>query len=201
MRRLFLFTAMTLLAACTTAPRKTFSPDAALLEAQAQREAQLARSSAWKLTGRLAVSDGRDGGSGRIEWIQDDDAFEIVLNAPVTRQSWKLRGDTRFARIDGLEGGPYFGDSAAQLLEEHVGWSMPLDDLIAWVRGARATGTANIEFGENGLPALIEQNGWRIEYRQWNADVPPMPVKVFANQGERKVRLQIERWESSTAPR
>lgn len=196
MRRLPILAALALLTACTSAPRR-ISADDALLAAQAQREASLAQHGAWKLTGRLAVSDGHDGGSGRIEWTQDGDAYQITLNAPVTRQSWKLTGDATFARLDGLEGGPFFGDNAESLLFEHLGWQVPFTDLIAWSRGARATGAANIEFGENGLPALIVQRGWRIEYRAFNAEPLPLPTKVFAAQGERKVRMHVERWETA----
>ncbi len=195
MRRIAGFTLLLLLAACTTAPRKPLSPDAELLHAQTRREAQLAQRDTWKLTGRIAVSDGRDGGSGRIEWHQSADAFEITLNAPVTRQSWTLTGDASFARLDGLDGGPYFGDDAQSVLEEHIGWTIPLADLAAWVRGARALGESTIGFNNNGLPAVIEQNGWKIEYRTWSLATLPLPLKVFASQGERKVRLQVERWE------
>lgn len=196
MRHVWIFAVLALLSACTATPRR-ISADAALLAAQAEREAALARKGAWTLTGRLAVSDGRDGGSGRIEWTQDGEAYRITLNAPVTRQSWKLTGDASFARLDGLEGGPFFGDGAQRLLAEHVGWQVPFSDLIAWMRGARAAGPASIEFGENGLPALIAQRGWRIEYRAFNADPLPLPTKVFAAQGERKVRMQVERWEAA----
>jgi outer membrane lipoprotein LolB len=196
MRTLLMVAALALLAACTTKPQR-ISADSALLEAQAEREAALARQGAWKLTGRLAVSDGRDGGSGRIEWIQDGDAYQITLNAPVTRQSWRLAGDTSFARLDGLEGGPFFGEDAESLLMEHVGWKVPFSDLIAWMRGARASGPADMEFGENGLPALIVQRGWRIEYRAFSLATLPLPTKVFAEQGERKVRMQVDRWETA----
>lgn len=196
MRKLLMVAVLALLAACTTAPRR-ISADSALLAAQVEREAALAREGAWKLTGRLAVSDGRDGGSGRIEWIQDGDTYQITLNAPVTRQSWKLAGNASFARLDGLEGGPFFGDDAESLLAEHVGWQVPFSDLIAWMRGARASGPASMEFGETGLPALIVQRGWRIEYRAFNTAPLPLPTKVFAAQGERKVRMQVDRWETA----
>ena len=39
------------------------------------------------MTGRLALSNGKDGGSGRIEWTQGDGHLQVTLSAPVTRYS------------------------------------------------------------------------------------------------------------------
>lgn len=183
------------LAACAPAPVRR-EADAGLLAAQADREAELAASPAWSLAGRLAVSDGRDGGSGRIEWRQRGDDLDIRLSAPVSRQSWRLTRSDGLARLEGLAGGPRESRDAEGLLREATGWLIPVDALAAWVRGARAPGGAEIEFGEDGLPARLSQRGWQVEYRAWDgAARPPRPVRVFASRGEARVRLQVDRWD------
>ena len=197
MRRLFVLAVLMLLAGCTTVPRRAEAPQHQdeLLAAQAQREAMLAQRTHWRLSGRIAVSDGRDGGSGRLEWVQEGERYEIGLNAPVTRRSWRLVGEPGFARLDGIEGGPFYGDNAEILLAEHLGWLVPLADLAAWVQGARAPGTAQVQFMPSGLPALIQQNGWQIEYRAYEAaGAPPMPLRVFASRGQQRVRMQVDGW-------
>lgn len=195
MRSLFVLMALVLLAGCSAAPRRVAAPQRELLAAQAQREALLAQRTHWRLSGRIAVSDGREGGSGKLEWVQDGERYEISLNAPVTRRSWRLVGAPGFARLDGVEGGPFHGDSAETLLAEHLGWFVPLADLAAWVQGARAPGAAQIEFQPSGLPALIQQNGWHIQYRNFEAaGTPPMPQRVFAERGQQRVRMQVDGW-------
>ncbi len=195
MRALFILIALTFLVGCVSTPRRTTAPQEQLLAAQAQREAMLAQRTHWRLRGRLAVSDGRDGGSGRLEWVQEGERYEVTLNAPVTRRSWRLIGAPGFAQLDGIEGGPFHGDSAEILLYEHLGWLVPLADLVAWVQGARAPGAAQIAFQPSGLPALIEQNGWQIEYRAFEADgALPMPLRVFATRGQQRVRMQVDAW-------
>lgn len=196
MRRfLFVSIALAALIGCGTAPRRVEAPQNDLIAAQAQREARLAQRTHWRLSGRIAVSDGRDGGSGRLEWVQEGERYEIGLNAPVTRRSWRLVGEPGFARLDGIEGGPFYGDSAETLLAEHLGWFVPLADLAAWVQGARAPGRAQIEFQPSGLPASIQQNGWHIEYRNFQATgTLPMPLRVFATRGQQRVRMQVDDW-------
>lgn len=165
-----------------------------LLAAQSAREALLAESPAWSLAGRLAVSVGGDGGSGRIDWRQGEDGTEVRLSAPVTRQSWILRIGPGGATLEGVAGGPLSGPDAETLLAEATGWPLPVGALAAWARGARAPGPAEIEFGPEGLPRQIAQQGWVVEYREWGAGDPVMPRRVFARRGDASVRLVVDRW-------
>jgi len=195
LRSLPVLLAVLMLAACAGAPVR-IGPDAALLAAQSAREASLREQPDWGLVGRLAVSAGQDGGSGRIEWRQRGAGFEISLAAPVTRRSWRLVSEAGGARLEGLDGGTLAGPDARRLLAEATGWDIPVEALAAWARGARAPGPARIEFGPEGLPALIEQQGWTVEYRDWLAGEAPMPRRVFVAREGASVRLVVEAWES-----
>ena len=184
--------------ACAPVPVRR-GPDAALLQQQAAREAMLMATPAWSLSGRIAVSDGHDGGSGRIEWNQRGSDFDIRLSAPITRRSWRLVRQGAQVRLEGLDGGTREGDDAQALLQQAVGWVVPVDALAAWARGARAGVGATLEFGADGLPALLNEQGWAVEYRAWTpGTTPPLPKKVFASQGQSRVRLQVDRWNAET---
>lgn len=171
--------------------------DSDSLAAQSAREAALADTADWSLTGRLAVDAGGEGGSGRIEWRQRGDDFRIRLSAPVTRKSWVLTRSDGQVTLEGLEGGPRSGVDAEQLLAEATGWRIPVAALAAWARGARASGPAEIEFAPTGLPMLISQHGWVVEYREWDSAEPARPRRVFARQGDQaSLRLVVEAWDA-----
>ena len=183
------------LSACSSVPQRPVNVVGEISALQLQREAWLAERPSWSLSGRIAVSDGRDGGSGRIEWVQDGDSFQISLQAPVTRRSWRLVGTPGLARLEGLDGGPFYSDDAGQLLREHLGWTVPLTDLADWVRGRRARSAGHIEFLPDGVPAQIEQDGWVIEFREFDAvGSVLMPVRVFAARGSQRIRLKVDAW-------
>lgn len=192
-RRLSLALVLLLLAACAPAPVRT-SGDAGLLAAQSAREAVLREEGDWRLTGRLAVSAGGEGGSGRLDWRQQPDGYDIQLAAPVTRKSWRLVSRAGQVRLEGLEGGTREGTDAEAMLAEATGWDIPVAALADWARGARAPGPARIEFGPEGLPALIVQQGWTVEYREWLPGESPRPRRVFAAREGATVRLVVERW-------
>jgi len=181
-----------LLAACAPASRlaRDASPDAA---ARAERLAALTR---WSLVGRIAVSDGRDGGSGRLEWLQDGDFYKISVRAPAAGGAWRLSGDGTLAQLDGAGPEPLRDADAEALLARELGWRLPMAGVPRWVRGLAAdSDAARIEYGPDGLPTLIVERGWRVEYRGWTvADGLPMPRRVVARRAPFEVRIAVERW-------
>ena len=193
--RLLGLVAPLLLAACVPAVRMT--GNAALLDAQRVRERALAGADHWALQGRLGVSDGRDGGSGNFSWTQDGDHYDFVLRAPITGKSFRLSGSPSGALLEGLDGGPLRGPDAEALMRKALGWEVPLGDLRAWVLGVRADGgPAELRFGANRLPSLLQQDGWSVDYRAWDENrQPPLPTKVYAAKPPYKVRLSIESWQ------
>jgi outer membrane lipoprotein LolB len=99
--------------------------------------------------------------------------------------------------LHGLDGGPRTGVDASELLEREIGWSLPISDLRAWARGARGRdATAALEFDPQGRVEQIRQHGWTIDYRAWHEGEPRLPRKVFASNGDRRVRLIVERWDA-----
>jgi outer membrane lipoprotein LolB len=185
-----------LLVAC--APVVRMKGDAGLLNDQAKREQALAHADHWTLQGRLGVSDGKSGGTGSFSWTQNGDQYEFVLRGPaISGMNFRLSGGPDGALLEGLDGGPVHGSDAEVLMHKALGWDVPLRDLRAWVLGLRAdSGPAELSFGTDRLPSLLQQDGWAVDYREWDATrKPPLPTKVYAGKPPYTVRLSIESWQ------
>ena len=195
--RLFAALLPLLLAAC--APAVRMKGDAAQLDAQRAREQQLAHADHWTLQGRLSISDGSGhGGAGGFTWQQNGDRYSFEIRGPaISGVNFRLTGGPDGALLEGLREGPLRGPDAEALMRKAVGWEVPLSDLRAWVLGLRAdSGEAELDFGADHLPALLQQDGWTVDYREWDATrQPPLPKKVFAQKLPYKVRLSIESWQ------
>jgi len=164
---------------------------------QAARVAALAQASAWSMTGRVAVSNGKDGGNGRIEWSQQGPRFDVALSAPVTRQSWRVTGEPGQARLEGLDGGTRSGPDAGELVREATRWDIPVAALAAWVRGAGATDAATLRFGADKRLAQLAESGWTVDYADWRPAPGgdfELPDRVEARKGESRVRLVVDEW-------
>jgi outer membrane lipoprotein LolB len=186
------------LSACVTPrTREALPVDPVQARANDARREALAN---WNLSGRIAVSTGDRGGSGRIDWQQQAGGYTISLSAPVTRQSWQLSGNDRGARLEGIAGGPREGADVEQLLLSATGWNIPVRALQDWVRGipapAREFGPGNQVYA-GSLPASLMQAGWSIEYQEWHPagpDRPELPRRIVARRGDASVKLVIDEW-------
>jgi outer membrane lipoprotein LolB len=180
------------LAACAPVPTRTAPAGAEA--AQAARELALADRRDWSFSGRVAVANGDNGGSGRIDWVQHGDDFDVRLSAPISRQGWRLVREHGVVRLDGLEGGPREGQDAEALLLEATGWRLPVAAMASWVRGLRGPGPAQVEVDGQGQLASLDQAGWHVEYRAWDASSPPLPLRIQAHQGTASVRVIVDGW-------
>jgi outer membrane lipoprotein LolB len=208
LRWLAAWVAVLLLAGCTGMPaRKPLPPAvdaAAAAQAQAVRERWLQAHRDWSLEGRVAIRRADKGGSGRIDWSQHGDDFEVSLSAPVTRQSWRLTGNGAGVVLDGLEGGARRGADAGQLLLEATGWEIPVQALADWIRGQAAPGLppADLRYGVDGRLAALTQGGWHIAYTAWQpgaGETPALPARIEAERGDSRVRLIVDGWQPGAA--
>lgn len=179
-------------------PAPAAAPDAAAMAAEAARVEQVRAARDWGFAGRVAVSNGRDGGNGRLDWQGDDAGFRARLSAPVTRQGWELALDraTGMARLDGLADGPRSGPDGRLLVLQATGWDLPVASLGDWVRGL-VDGAAHIERDAAGRPLRARHDGWQVSFSQWydaSATQPALPRRIDAVNGQARVRLLVDQW-------
>jgi len=149
----------------------------------------------WLLEGRLAISNGKDSGSGRIDWRQEGTHYDFRLRAPVSGQNWQLLGDDTGCQLQGLHAEPVLAASPEELLRRELGWELPVDAMRSWLFGEGGAG-ATIERNEAGDPIRMTDAGWTIEYRDWQAqDGRSMPKRVIARRAPFQVRLAVTRWQ------
>lgn len=192
-----------LLAACVHKEAVRPQPKAdyaVLLNEQRAREHLLANTDHWVLQGKIGVvgevNGKKDGGSGTLTWTQNGTSYDFVVRGPVGAKSFKLSVSPEWAVLEGLDGGPQRSTDPETVVQNALGWHVPLRDLRAWVLGIRAdSGPADLTFGSDGLPSTLTQDGWTISYPAWDTTrEPAVPTKIFASNPPYSVRLSVESW-------
>jgi outer membrane lipoprotein LolB len=184
-----------LLSACSTAPVK--EGDIPNFKAYQQRADQIAAFADWGLAGRISMDDGDEGGSGKLNWSVTRDMAELNFHAALGRGAWNLKIGPSSAVLTEADGQTRSAASVNSLIQQRIGWPIPVDALEWWVRGLAAPGVVNERIiDSDGLLSHLEQFGWAVEYTgyQTTGNVP-MPRKLNATMDEYRVKLAISRWQ------
>lgn len=191
--------AVSLLSACvSTRPR--VETDVARAN-QSQREQSVVAQSRFHLRGRIAIKNARDGGSGRFDWSQDGDQIRFELSAPLSNQTWRLEGQPGSYTLTDSKGAPQRNHDARQLIYDASGWTIPMQQLRFWVRGASAissdlTEAAELSFDATGRLSVLKQNGWTVNYERYaDASDTALPIKLRAFKDDAQVKVIVQSWD------
>ena len=161
------------------------------------RSDQLAGLSDWNMEGRLAVSNGKDGGSGHFSWTRNSGDSQMDFHGALGRGAWRLVAGAGGAELKLADGTIHHADSIDQLVRLQVGWEIPVDKLSWWVRGLAAPGEyQERSIDEAGNLSELLQDGWTIEYSRYRTfEGISLPVKLVARQADWKVKLAVRNWQ------
>lgn len=188
-----------LLCACASQPRVVISPGERVLR-QTQRDEHANSQRQFALSGRIAIRNGEDGGSGRFEWQQDGEVMRFVLSAPLSNQTWTLEGMPGSYVLTDSKGRQRQDADAKRLVFDASGWVIPMDELSYWIRAARApeaiAGPAELNLAESGDLARLHQAGWQVQFERFaDFNALRLPVKITAKRDAASVKVIIQRWQ------
>lgn len=202
--RLFigLFTGLQILlwlSACTTPAIKE---DAAVKLNWKQQQLSLNKIQQWTINGRIAVQTKDDGGQADFVWaLTSLSNYEIRLQAPLGAGTTWVNSGPQGVSLKTSSGEAVYDSDVDALILRMNGWPLPVSGLRYWVRGLPSPGSDYevTEWNDNGLPAVIAQDGWRIEFRKHKqVSGQYLPKKLFINrldmEEEVDVRLIIRQW-------
>jgi len=192
LKRLTALGLLLMVSACSTAPVVTKQQDTLYQS----RASEIGSRNSWELEGRLAVNDGKDGGSGNFNWSRQADSTQMDFHGALGRGAWHLEADANGAKLEMANGEVSRAATVNDLARQALGWQIPVDALEWWVRGLEAPGTSqDRELDERGLLTRLSQFGWNIEYGRYNdSDVVLMPYKMTARRENQTVKLLVRRW-------
>ena len=188
-----------LITACSTIPSGELDPveRAVLYEVKA---GVLQKSDRWALSGRLAINDGKDGGSGHLSWKKQGQTSSMNFRGTLGRGAWQLNASEDGAVLEWADGEIHRADSVDELIGQQLGWTVPVAALAWWVRGLIAPGDWDLrELDEHGNLEKLSQSGWSIEYGRYrDTGSVSMPVKLTARRQAYTVKFAIKEWELET---
>ena len=167
--------------------------------AWAERQARLQVIDSWNLRARSVVTLDTAVYSVGLGWQRRQEAFDILLEAPFGQGVFKIQSEPGFKPRYSLlypEGQVVRDHSPETLLEQAIGWSIPVSGLHHWMVGLPRPDSAHQrKLDGNGRIEQLQQDGWTISYQDFFVDDPQLPRKLLLEREQVKLRMVVEYWQ------
>lgn len=183
--RVLLLILLMLLSACSTLPPPALSVPSFAREA-----------TAFNLNGRMAVNNGGQRHSGGLRWQHQMQRDELLLQGPLGITVARITSDPFVATLE-QNGKRYQAQDVETLMQQVLGWGLPLPVLHHWLLGAIDDSMpAQIERDELGRLKVLQQGGWEVSYLRYVDDqANSLPARITFSRAALQVRLLIDKWE------
>jgi outer membrane lipoprotein LolB len=166
-----------------------------------QQQQQLAAVDSWDLHARAAVVLPGEAYNIGLRWRRAPERFMILLEAPFGQGVFRIDADAAGGYRLRLPDGRELVDSTPEaLLEQVIGWSLPIGGMEYWIRGMPRPGSDyRHRINAAGLARSIAQDRWEIVYSDYFDDgsEPVLPRRMRLALDDLKIKLVIERWQQS----
>ena len=168
-----------------------------------ENEAALAAQTKWRADGKLSINHRGKRQTVSFQWQQHGDDYSIHMFGPFGQGStWLRRTDNRVT-LESAKYGKQQAKSAEALLTKHLGWQLPIGQLVYWIRGIPAPQSRSNQAlrHQNGALSQILQKDWRVDFvrhqtvRGWH-----LPEKIRLDYQDIQAIAVIKRWDLPEAP-
>lgn len=156
----------------------------------------LSQLQAWQMVGRLNIKVPGRSGTMSINWRQQGDRYELIVDGPIGTSIARISGDREGVSVTASDATRY-GSSPEMLLYSLTGWRFPVSNLRYWIKGLPAPGSdAKIQLSNFGYPERIEQQGWTVVYQQYGLGHSlRLPAKLTVSHEDVHLRFMVKTWE------
>lgn len=189
------------LAACASLQGRAPSgpPDEAAWSARVNRLATLTD---WELNGRVAVADGKDGGSGSLDWKQDGDVVNFDFRGPLGAGAAHIQGTGDALWVRTSRGDDFVTSDPERDFAERLHMPLPVLSMRYWMLGLPDPGTTyDKQVDARGELVRLEQRGWQVEYLGY-ADVQgySLPIRLTLTRDTVRIKLVMDAWTLNPPP-
>ncbi len=185
-----------LLAACAVQPPV---PEGERDRAWRQHHERIAELTQWRFKGRIGLRLEQQGWTASLHWRQQQADYLIRLIAPLGKGVYDLRGNGESVQLRLPDERLLYARDPQTLLQENLGWQVPVRGLIWWVRGVPSPDSEpeSMSLDQRGRLQELQQDGWRVHYDRYGlfGGGVSLPEKLTIERDNLRLRLLIHTWE------
>ncbi|HTT08775.1 MAG TPA: lipoprotein insertase outer membrane protein LolB [Gammaproteobacteria bacterium] len=162
-----------------------------------RRQQQLRQLQRWDIQGRVAIETAQDNWTASVTWKNEAEHYQMRFMAPLSQGTFELTGAPDRVQLR-MPDKTLEAPDPSQLMQENLGWSLPVYGMRYWVLGLPAPGrkTQELRVDEAGHLVDLQQDGWRISVlRYQKVGGLELPEKIYMQNDPVKVRLVVGEWQ------
>ena len=122
----------------------------------------------WDLKGRLGLVTSQQSGSVTLVWQESDKGRQLRLLGPAGQGLAKLDQTTTGTVIRDNHNNSWQGDTPEPLIEQAIGWEIPLSSLRWWVLGiVEPDSDTRFSLDDQERLQQLEQDGWQVSFSKY----------------------------------
>lgn len=198
MRKLLCFTSFLVVIAlcgCSTPMQTAFDHPIYHSKPWEQRKVNLTNKHSWRIQGAVSVSTAQKTQMGSFAWQQMRGRYAINIYGPLNLGSIGIHGMPGYVTLY-KPTGTFSARTPEALMQQQMGWYLPISNMNFWVRGLPAPGIAAKQSHDQfGHLVFLQQQGWNIQFQAFqplgNVD---LPRKIVMDNQQLHVKLVIKNW-------
>ncbi|TRX56401.1 lipoprotein insertase outer membrane protein LolB [Thalassomonas sp. M1454] len=185
------------LSGCSSTPEAT---DAELFQDENQRSQQLENVTHWTIKGKIAFISPQEKQSANLFWQQQQDKITLKLTTFLGVNVLSLNSDDGLYTLK-ADGKTWRNENLDQLLSQVTNLNLPVNSLIYWVKGLKASNDDIITYSAtNALPSQLQawanNKFWQIEYQSYRLiDQYRLANKLTVKHNDLTIKMAISSWE------
>lgn len=184
---------------CSSQPQQPVEPLTKI--SWEQRQQQLLPLTRWQVLGKINIRTAQESNTASLNWSQYDDRYRIYMAGPLGQGAVNISGSEQQGVVLDISGEERRqAATPEQLLNQQLGWSIPVSQMPYWIRGLPAPDRMHAMTLDpfNRLQRL-QQNGWTIDYLSYQQQQQHLPRKIQLHRnGEMKLTLILKQWQFSS---
>ena len=152
----------------------------------------------FSLEGRFSLRYEDKSYTGHLSWRHVGGRDAVLLASPFGQGMAEIVSDAAGVVLTAGDGKSYAAPDAETLTQQVLGYPLPLNHLLDWVRARGASGTVDAQDALGRLLRL-RQGVWHIAYEYDNDDAQALPGRLFVRREDGlELRLRIDEWRNLT---
>jgi len=161
-----------------------------------ERQAQLTALNQWNAQGSIGAHSVEKGWNASFNWQQQPNDYTIQIFGPLGINRIQLAGNSQQVTLQ-TASQTYNATSPELLIQQQLGWKLPVSNLYYWLRGLPAPNSRfTRSFDMNHHIVHLQQDGWDLKYlRYLSIKGIDLPDRILLSNSRWQIRIVVTDWQ------